>query len=152
MKGNPFLRLILVLLLLGAVFWPVWKLTRPPAESSVPATPAAAVPAPSPAHIASALRVTLLLHAAPAPLHCSVSQQGKVLLTETNRIAPGEYRASVEIVKGEDLLLAADWQDEEPHALRAEVLVHGYQAPLEKTFWARQSLEDTLPIPSSFLP
>jgi hypothetical protein len=66
-------------------------------------------------------------------------------------VSPGEYRTAVEITPGEDLLVTATWKDDDPHALRVEALVHGYQAPLEKTFWAQQTLEDTLPIPESFL-
>jgi hypothetical protein len=94
----------------------------------------------------------LLLHAAPSPQHCLISQSGKNLLTEKDQISPGEYRTAVEITKGDDLLISADWGDEEPHALHLEVLVHGYQAPLEKSFWGQKTVEDTLPIPESFLP
>lgn len=160
MKGNPLLRLIIILILLIAVFWPVLKITHP---AVVPSPTAATYSSPQNTgssqgdqggqkNIASTLRVILLVHAAPSPLHCSISQGGVRLLTESNAISPGEYRTDVEISKGEDLLVTADWKNEEPHALRTEVLVQGYQAPLEKTFWAQQSLEDTLPIPDSFLP
>ena len=97
------------------------------------------------------LRVTLLLIAAPPPLHCSITQNGVVLLNESNRVSTGKYRAAVEIDKGRDLLVTADWNDDDPHAVRAEVLL-GYQSPLEKSFWAGRSLEDTLPVPESFLP
>ena len=98
------------------------------------------------------LRVTLLLHAAPSPAHCSISQGGKVLLTESDCIAPGEYRTAVEIAKGEDLLINAQWKDDYPHAIHAEVIVPGYQVPLEKSFWAQRTLEETMTIPESFLP
>jgi hypothetical protein len=98
------------------------------------------------------LRATLLLHAAPSPQHCLITQTGRKLLAENDQISPGEYRAAIEITKGEDLLVSADWSDEEPHALRLEVLIHGYQAPLEKSFWAQKKLEDTLSLPVSLLP
>jgi hypothetical protein len=98
------------------------------------------------------LRATLLLHAAPSPQHCLITQAGTKLLTEKDQISRGEYRTAIEITKGEDLLISADWGDEEPHALRLEVLVHGYQAPLEKSFWGQKTVEDTLSIPESFLP
>lgn len=150
MKGTPLLRIALIVIALLAVFWPVFNITRH-AEVSSPSLPRAENKT-QPPPIAPTLSVTLLLHAAPAPLKCSVSQGGAVLLTESNLIAPGEYRAAVSMKKGEDLLISADWKDGDPHAIRAEVLVHGYQAPLEKSFWAQQSLEDTLPIPDSFLP
>jgi hypothetical protein len=119
---------------------PPWLLTT----NAAPKTPSA--------FITPSLHATLLLHATREPLHCTISQHGAILLTESNTISPGEYRAAVNLTKGEDLLIVAEWKDESPHTLRAEVLVHGYQATLEKTFWAQQSLEDTLPVPDSFLP
>lgn len=152
MKGIPFLRIILILLVLVLVFWPVFKITRHHESSTVPALALKAEESASQTPTTSSLSVTLLLHAAPAPQKCSVSQGGAILLAETNLIAPGEYRAAARIRKGDDLLITAEWKDGDPHALRAEVLVHGYQAPLEKSFWAQQTLEDTLPIPDSFLP
>ena len=167
MKGNPLLRFAVVLLVLAAVLWPVFRLTlhKSPAVASGPLTNSTVTSA-SPttdnssesliSNLGSAkgptLRATLLLHAAPSPQHCLISQSGKNLLTEKDQISPGEYRTAVEITKGDDLLISADWGDEEPHALRLEVLVHGYQAPLEKSFWGQKTVEDTLPIPESFLP
>ena len=149
MKGNPILRLTVILILLGAVFWPVFRITRstPEVPPSLPVASTTSQPS-----ITSSLQATLLLHAAPSPLHCSISQHGIPLLTEKNLIGPGEYRTAVEITKGEDLIITADWKTEEPHALRAEVLIHGYQVPLEKSFWAQRTLEDSFPIPDSFLP
>jgi hypothetical protein len=149
MKGNPLLRIAVILLLLAAVFWPVLKITSP-SKSSLP--PSVAPAQTNSQTISSALSATILLHGAPVPAHCSVSQHGVLLLSETNSIAPGEYRASAAITKGDDLLITASWNDEEPHAIRLEVLVHGYQAHLEKTYWAQSQLEDTLPVPESFLP
>lgn len=146
MKGNPSLRIAITLLFLVAVCWPVFKITRKQESPAVS-------PSQTETNIATTpLRVTLLLHAAPSPTHCFISQGGKVLLTESNCIAPGEYRTAVEISKGEDLLINANWKDDYPHAIHAEVIVHGYQIPLEKSFWAQRSLEDTMPIPESFLP
>ena len=161
MKGNPLLRFAIVLLVLAAVLWPVCRLTlhgnssqaQEPLTSATATNSSAATTSSS---MGSAqrptLRATLLLHAAPSPQHCLISQAGRKLLTEKDEISPGEYRSAIEITKGEDLLITAEWGDEEPHALRVEVLVHGYQAPLEKSFWGQKSVEDTLPIPESFLP
>ncbi|MCE9586976.1 MAG: hypothetical protein K8R57_01520 [Verrucomicrobia bacterium] len=162
MKGKPLLRLAIVLLVLAAVLWPVCRLTLHRA------TPQAVMPIASSTetHTSSTpdasdllnlgkrptLRATLLLHAAPSPQHCLITQAGRKLLTEKDQISRGEYRTASEITKGEDLLISADWGDEEPHALRLEVLVHGYQAPLEKSFWGQKTVEDTLSIPESFLP
>lgn len=162
MKGNPLLRLAIVLLVLAAVLWPVCHLTlhratplavMPIATSTQPhksSTPDASDLLKS--GMRPTLRATLLLHAAPSPQHCRITQAGRKLLTEKDQISRGEYRTAIEITKGDDLLISADWGDEEPHALRLEVLVHGYQAPLEKSFWGQKTVEDTLSIPESFLP
>jgi len=165
MKGNPLLRLAIVLLVLVAVLWPVCRLTLHRAiplavmpvsiytETNASSTPDAAVTSPLlSSEKRPTLRATLLLHAAPSPQHCLITQAERKLLTEKDQISPGEYRTAIEITKGEDLLVSADWGDEEPHALRLEVLVHGYQAPLEKSFWGQKTVEDTIPIPESFLP
>jgi hypothetical protein len=162
MKGNPLIRLAIVLLVLAAVLWPVCRLTmhRGALQAMEPlsATSKTNESTPSGASEASIpkkrppLSVTLLLHAAPSPQHCLITQAGRKLLTEKDQISPGEYRTAVEMAKGEDLLISADWGDEEPHALRLEVLVHGFQPPLEKSFWGKKSIEDSLPIPPSFLP
>ena len=153
MKGNPLLRTALIFLFLAAVFWPVFKITqKPKATLQAETSPTLSPDQKTTQTIVSSLPATLLLHTAPAPLHCSVSQHGVVLLTESNGISPGEYRSTVGITKGDDLLITADWKDEEPHALRVEVLVHGYQSHLEKSFWGQRQIEDTLPVPESFLP
>jgi len=174
MKGNPLLRLAIVLLVLAAVLWPVYHLTMRQATpasleqiTDSPETIASDRPTTASATTTAAtsslslklssekrptLRATLLVHAAPSPQHLLITQLGRRLLTEKDQISPGEYRTAIEITKGEDLLISGDWDNEEPHALRIEVLVHGYQAPLEKSFWGQKTIEDTLPIPESFLP
>ena len=167
MKGNPLLRFAVVLLVLAAVLWPVCRMTlhKNPAQgpesltnsmatSTSPTTDGSSSDSASTLSAGKrpTLRATLLLHAAPSPQHCLITQAGRKLLTEKDQISVGEYRSAIEITKGEDLLIAADWGDEEPHALRLEVLVHGYQAPPEKSFWGQKNVEDTLPIPESFLP
>ncbi len=153
MKGTRLLQIGILLILLIVVSWQVLKITEHysvrRATQVPPANPSSQS---SSTLIASVLHVTVLVHADPAPLHCSIIQHGISLLTESNSIAPGEYRTAVDISKGEDLNVTASWKDEEPHGMRVEVLVHGYQAPLEKTFWAEHTLEGTLPIPDSFLP
>jgi len=144
-----------VLLLLGAVLWPVWELTSEGHSHDLPSNPivaAGSVTSPGGSARPATLRATLLLHTAPAPLHCAIRQQGVLLLSEKDMVSPGEYRAAVDLAKGLDLVISADWSDDDPHAVRAEVYVHGYQAHLEKSFWAQRTLEDSFVIPDSFLP
>jgi hypothetical protein len=150
MKGYPVLRIAITLLVMTAIFWPLCRVTRRSGEAADPAPNSK--PGGAGATISSSLSATLLIHAAPSPLNCSISQHGAALLTEKDLIAPGEYRSSVKITKGEDLLVNAHWNNDDPHAVRVEVLIHGHQVPLEKSFWAQQSLEDTLPLPDSLLP
>lgn len=150
MKGTPLLRLGIILALLAAAAWPACRLTRRPD----PGTCAAAPPTGEARQdlAAAPLRATLLIHAAPAPLRCSVSQNGRVLLSEKNLSGPGEYRAETEIAPGMDLIIGSEWSNGDPHAIRAEVLISGSRTPLEKTYWATSSLEDSFPLPESFQP
>ena len=158
MKGNPlrYGGLVVVMIAAGAL---IWLLCRPSLHENH-ALPEDGHPLPSISQSAGAqgairpatLRATLLLHATPAPLHCSIRQQGILLLSERDKISPGEYRAAVDLAKGVDLVVAAEWPNDEPHSVRVEVLVHGYQATLEKSFWAERTLEETFPTPASFLP
>ena len=143
MKGNPLLLLILVLAFLGVVAWPVCELTLRPASSSCP------VPLNKEPVASATLRGNLLFRAAPSPIRCSVSQHGIILLTESNLTTPGEYRAAVEIDAGDDLIITAEWGKYEPHAVRVEIQIQGWQEPLARSFWANRSLEDTFPIPDS---
>ena len=156
MKGNPLLRLIFVLLALGGVAWPVCRLTMRSTESASKSisTPSTSSSTPAPASQAATsdtknnpLQVTLRLRVAPSPLHCSIMQGGRALLTEANLVSTGEYRVMAGILEGEDLLVAAEWADGQPHAVHAEVMIPDHQAPLEKDFWAGHTLEDTFPIP-----
>ena len=145
----------MVVLLLLLLLWPVLKVTRRHASPDQPLTSLVATPASLANSVPLApepkLRATIQLHCAPDAASCSVSQAGRILLTSSNRISPGEYSAPVEIAKGTDLIIRAAWHDGDPHAVRVNVLVHGYQTPLEKSFWAQESLEDAMVIPDSFL-
>lgn len=142
MKGNPILRLCLVLLLLAAVLIPVCRLTLNfgrPSETPVSADPEqSGTPA--------TLRGRLLLHAAPPPLCCAVSLRGKTLLTDKNLLSPGEYAADAEVSPGDDLLVTAEWDDGNPHAILVEFLPQGTSAPVSRSYWAKRSLEDVLTI------
>ena len=155
MKGNPLLRLIFVLLVLSGVAWPVCRLTmQPTASISSAAHPTTSNTKSSDAKTSSQ-QATLHVRVAPSPLHCSIKQGGRTLLTDANLVAPGEYRVMAPISRGDDLLVTAEWTDGNPHALHAEVMLPGHQAPLQKDYWAGSTLEDTFPIeeqPPSQLP
>jgi len=150
MKGNPLLRLSLVLLLLAAVLVPVCILTTPPRKPSL--TPATPQHGPSKPATMKPLPGRLLLHAAPSPLRCSVTLQGKPLLTERNLLAPGEYGADVRIPPDADLLVTAEWTDGTPHAVLVEFFPEGTGTLTTKSYWAKRSLEDTLSVTVSTAP
>ena len=147
MKGNPILRLSLVLLLLAAVLVPVCRLAltsgKIPVGNLPEIHPGEASPTPSQIH------GRLLLHVAPAPLRCHVTLRGKPLLSEKDRIASGEYSSDAVVAPGDDLVIAAEWSDENPHAVRVEFLPSGMTTPVNRTFWAKRMLEDVLTIPAS---
>lgn len=143
MKGNPILRLCIVLLLLAAVVVPVCRLTlksnpRPELPSPTQERPGTIKPSGG----------RLFLHAAPAPLRCAITLRGKILLTESNLLSPGEYAADAEVTPGDDLLITAEWADENPHAVRAEFSSQGMTVPVARSYWAKRSLEDVLSIPA----
>jgi hypothetical protein len=79
-----------------------------------------------------------------------VSQLNSLLLTEKDVSAPGEYRKSVQLASGTDLVVTADWDDDHPHALQAEIQLEGRPLPQKNTFWSGRILEDTISLP--FLP
>lgn len=151
MKGNPILRLCLVLLLLAGVLVPVCRLALTDGQADSTAN---AAPSPSPAtsesgSTSSLLSGRLLLHAAPSALSCAITLRGKTLLTEKNLLSPGEYAADAQVAPGDDLLITAEWSDELPHAVRVEFLPQGMSTPVSRSYWAKHALEDVLTIPAT---
>jgi hypothetical protein len=147
MKGNPILRLCLVLLLLAGVLVPVYRLALTDSNADPTAN---AAPSPSTSESGSApslLPARLLLHAAPSALSCAITLRGKTLLTEKNLLSPGEYAADAQVAPGDDLLITAEWSDDLPHAVRVEFLPQGMCTPVSRSYWAKRSLEDVLTIP-----
>ena len=141
MKGNPALRTVLVLLLLAAVAYPVSRVishTDHPAPS-----PATATPATQP----SLLSGTLNIKTAPAPLRIEVTSGGKVILLVSQPKELSEITKEISLPYGSDLLVRADWQDDQHHALHAEFLSHGTNAPVSHDYWSGRTLEDVLSLP-----
>ena len=152
MKGHPLLRFTLAVILLGGVFWPVYRITSRSVETRKPVSAARATPPigkPSPGN---SFRVTLLLHAAPDVQQCSILQGGRTLLSQDNSVGRGDYEVETTLIPGEDLLIGGEWGNDDPHALRVRIIPQGSHAPLEKTYWAEKSLKDTLIVPETFMP
>lgn len=146
MKGNPLLRLGLAVILLGVILWPVSILTHPrdvpassPGSTTDPGSQAVKNPTAS---------ETLTLQAIPPPVACSIVQNGVVLLSEKNRVGAGTYRTEARISRDSDLVISAEWENEDQHALRAEALLNDTDKPVEKSYWVRKSLQDTLSLPA----
>lgn len=152
MKGNPLLRLCLILLLLAAVLVPVYRLTLSTVQGSSESSSSAPKSVASDEASNAALHGRLLLRAAPSPIRCAVSLGGKTIMTEKNLLSPGEYGTDMEIAPGTDLLITAEWSDRNPHAVRVEFQPDGMTAPITGNYWANGSLEDVLTIPVSPIP
>jgi hypothetical protein len=152
MKGNPLLRLCLILLLLSAVLVPVCRLTLTTVESSTESASSSQKSVVRDEGSKAALRGRLLLRAAPSPIRCAVSLGGKTIMTDKNLLSPGEYGTDMEIPPGTDLLITAEWGDRNPHAVRVEFQPEGMTEPITASYWANRSLEDVLTIPESPLP
>ena len=152
MKGNPLLRLCLILLLLAAVLVPVCRLTLTTVETSSQSASSAPNSVVRDEGAKGVLRGRLLLRAAPSPIRFAVSLGGKTLVTEKNLLSPGEYGTDTEIPSGTDLLITAEWSDGKPHAVHVEFQPEGMTEPITASFWANRSLEDILTIPESPLP
>jgi len=148
MKGSPLLRAGWVVVLLVVVAWPVWGITHRAAKPTTHASVSHSSASTGSSEQTS-LHATILLHGAPDPLTCAVVQGGRILLSEKNRIGPGEYRSTGDLFPGTDLLVSATWRDRDPHALRLEVLMRDDLPPLQKDYWARESLEDAFALPDT---
>ena len=145
MKGNPALRTILVLLLLAAVAYPVSRVISRgehsvSSPSSFPATTSVQnLP----------LTGTLRIKTAPAPLRLEVTSSGKVLLEAEakEKNDRGELSKELSLPPGSDLIVRAEWSDDRPHALHAEFLPSGTNAPVVRDYWSGRMLEDVLNLP-----
>lgn len=145
MKGNPALRTVLVLLLLAAVLYPVAQVIsrggHPAPQASAPATPTLQ------AKQQSSLPGTLRIRTAPAPLTLNVTTGGTVILQASDPNGGGEVSKELSLPPGSDLLVRAEWPDDRPHALHAEFLPSGTNAPVARDYWSGRTLEDVLSLP-----
>lgn len=142
MKGSPLLRTAIVASVLASLFWPVWRITHP--SSGGPATTVDSSEGTKPASLHS----TILLRGAPEPTSCSVTQAGRILLSDKDRTGPGEFRTEADLSPGTDLLVSATWKDGNPHALHLAVTPLD-SASMERDYWAREGLEDAFPMTDS---
>jgi hypothetical protein len=142
MKGSPLLRTAIVAIVLAALFWPVWKITHPPSGRPAPTVVSPESEQPT------SLHATILLRGAPEPSSCSVTQAGKVILSEKDRTGPGEFRTEADLTQGTDLLVSATWKDGNPHALHLEVAPRD-SAMRERDYWTGATLEDAFPMTDS---
>lgn len=138
MKGNPALRTTLILLLLAALAYPVSRvISRNGHDAPSPSQP---VSAPEPA----CLTGTLLVRTAPAPIRLEVTSGGKIVLGSNETAGRSESSKEVSLLRGNDLVIRAQWSDEHPHALHAEFLSSGTNAPVSRDYWTGHTLEDVL--------
>jgi hypothetical protein len=142
MKGNPALRTVLVLLFLAAVSYPVWRVISS-SEARASQAPSAKTSPSQP----QLLKGILHIRTAPAPLRLRVMAGEKVVLATGESDPSGELIREISLPPGSDLLLHADWGDDRPHALHAEFVPSGANAPVGRDYWGNRSLEDVLSLP-----
>jgi hypothetical protein len=144
MKGNPTLRTILVLLLLAVVAYPVSRVISR-GEHSVSS------PSSSPATTSVQnlpLTGTLRIKTAPAPLRLEVTTGGRIVLeAKEQNVLSGDISKELSLPSGSDLIVQAEWADDRPHALHAEFLPSGTNAPVVRDYWSGRMLEDVLNLP-----
>ena len=141
MKGHPALRTVLVLLLLAAVFYPVSRVISH--RTIKEPTPVAVLPSGNKGSLSGILRI----RTAPTPLRLEVSSEGRSLPFSKDTTAPGCFAGELSVPAGSDLVLRAEWPDDHPHALHAEFLSEGGNAPVSRDYWAGRTLEDVLSLP-----
>lgn len=141
MKGHPALRTVLVLLFLAAVFYPVSRVISHGDHWEAPAV--ATVPSGNQGSLSGVLRI----RTAPTPLRLEVSSGGKAFSVSKDTMAPGCFAGELSAPAGSDLVLRAEWTDDHPHALHAEFLAEGTNAPVSRDYWAGRNLEDVLSLP-----
>jgi hypothetical protein len=142
MKGNPALRTVLVLLLLVAVSYPVSRVISHREHQASAPFPSPASPS-KPACITGTLRIMT----APAPLRIEVMSAGKVMLEARETDDRGGVAKEVSLPPGSDLIVRAEWADDRPHALHAEFIPSGTNAPVSRDYWSGRTLEDVLSLP-----
>jgi hypothetical protein len=144
MKGNPALRTVLVLLLLAAVAYPVLRVIS---HGEHPGTATTSAPSPASQAKPVSLTGTLRIRTAPAPLRLEVTSSGKALLEAKETNDRGEAAKELSLPPGSDLIVRAEWSDDRPHALHAEFLPSGTNAPVGRDYWSGRTLEDVLSLP-----
>lgn len=142
MKGYPALRSALVLLLLAAVFYPVSRVISRGDHRERHLSPAI-----TPSGKQSSLCGTLRIRTAPEPLRLEVTAGGKAVLGSKDSATPGDFTKEISVPSGSDLVLRAAWSDDHPHALHAEFLPAGTDAPVSRDYWSGRTLEDVLSLP-----
>ncbi|MEO6053517.1 MAG: hypothetical protein ABIP97_05845 [Chthoniobacterales bacterium] len=142
MRGHPFLRFLLTLLLLSFLGLGVWRLTS---RKSFDSTHAAK----STTQKTSALTtVTIILTASQPWEKCQVHFLDQILID-----AKFENNGKAQIVQlplaqsATDIVIDASWKDAENHALRIQAL--NQDNPFfETSLWGKQTLQEAVSIPA----
>lgn len=136
MRGNPLLRLLTIAVFLGLAWIPLsCVLHREPTRKQA-VTP----------EVGSAKSLQFRFKATGKPRRISIRLEDRNLV-DLSEAGQRDARASVEIpADGADLVVRAEWADEEPHALNVEVFHEG-KLLAGRTYWGAARLEDVLYLP-----
>jgi hypothetical protein len=139
MRGSPLVRALLAFLLIAALGWPLWQLTRSPAVAAVP------VGVPS-ATGSKAISLHLTFTTAPKSVNVRHLDQ------EVWKAAPLALEMEQEITlpfpeEGVDLQFHIEWADDVPQAALRVCLTDPAGDVHEKSVWGKGMVDEVLTFP-----
>jgi uncharacterized protein with GYD domain len=140
MRGFPLLRLVFVVVVLGVLAIPVWRVTRAKSDAGEPPRAEAA------GTEKNATFVAALTASAPATLRVMAANQPTALSEVGVKFFEARFVMAAD--RPEDLAVFAEFDDKSSaHAVRVEVRAGG-KAIADTTLWGTGLVEDVVEIPA----
>ena len=139
MRGSPLLRALIAFLVIAALGWPLWQLTRPAEVVAQPATAGGGT---------EAKAIGLQLTFTAVPRSFAIRYLEKDVWAEASPTA--EMEREVELAfpeSGVDLVWHIEWPDDAPLAAARLRLTDPYGDAHEKTVWGQGTVDEVLTIP-----
>ena len=139
MRGSPLLRAAIVFLVILALGYPLWRMTRS-SEAEMPSAPKAAPAVPQELHLQLAFTLP--------PKSLRVLSLGKEIWQES--AAPEEIEKDLKLLyppEGIDLQFQVDWPDDAPLAAMRVKLTDPAGDEHEKTVWSKGPADEVLTFP-----
>ncbi len=139
MRGSPLLRALLAFLVIAALGWPLWQLTRP--------TSGVASPPPEPA-VTEAKAIGLQLAFTTLPKSFVVRHLEKDIWTENAPRSVMEQEIPLVFPdSGVDLVFHVEWPDDAPLAATRVRLTDPEGDVHEKSVWGQGTVDEVLTFP-----